>query len=407
MGVSGLALAAALAGVQPTCNSVAECPPPSAQETLETVADAVATPVEAPVGVPADGPADAAADGPVPLDEGLPPAPQADAAPADALPREQAAQQAPEGAPIIVTGGTPQGDPAQQLNAATFETVQKIDDAVVAPLAKAYDKDVPKPIRKGLRNFLYNLGEPISFINFMLQLKPGRAFKALGRFTINSTIGLAGLFDVAKKKPFNLPRDFNGFANTLAFYGVGPGPYLYLPFIGSTTVRDLFGRVVDLSVVPTLAGKPFNQPIYAIPAGALNSLESRIIIDEQIKAVRDECGDAYSATRDIYLIGRQIEIDALRGRESKELGELVERLKVNCDISVIRAATEEARLADLLEGVEAADVAPPPAVEPDSPAADPVASEPAVETVDPSATTPANEAEPDEAGPDEAQPLAA
>ncbi|QKG70461.1 MlaA family lipoprotein [Erythrobacter mangrovi] len=363
MGVSSLALAAALASVQPQCEADVPCLP--ATEIVEAEQAAPVDQVDVPVAVQTDD------DAPAPVEEIAPPA--------EAILPEEQPVEGPTGETIVVTGGTPEGDPAQQFNAATFETVQKIDEAVVAPLAEAYDEGVPKPIRSGLRNFLRNLGEPINFLNFMLQLKPGRAMKSLGRFAINTTIGVAGLFDPASKAPFKLKHESNGLANTLAFYGVGPGPYLYLPFIGSTTVRDLFGRVVDLSIIPAVAGKPFNQPVYAISAGALNSLESRILIDEQIEAVRDQCGDAYSATRDIYLIGRQLEIDGLRGRESEELGELVERLKVNCDISVIRAATEQARYS--FGGGETGDAG---AVE--VPATAPVATVPdeaPVETIEP------------------------
>jgi len=374
MGVYSLAIATALAAAQPQCDAGTQCPPVQPTEVpSQDLASGQVDPPQAPL-----------PEQPQP-DEGVP-------EPVATLPQGGATPPSPSGNTIVVTGGTPEGDPAQQINAATFETVQKIDDAVVAPIAKAYDQQVPKPVRSGLRNFLRNLGEPINFLNFMLQLKPGRALKSLGRFTINSTIGVAGLFDVAGKKPFKLGYEANGLANTLGFYGVGPGPYLYLPFIGSTTLRDLFGRVVDLSIIPAVAGKPFNEPIYAISAGTLNSLESRIAIDEQITSVREQCGDAYSATRDIYLIGRQIEIDALRGKESPELGGLVERLKVNCDISVIRAATEQARIIGIDSGAEAVPQTAPEAEavpnESGTPSADTaVATEP-VEAVDPSLVTP-------------------
>lgn len=238
---------------------------------------------------------------------------------------------------IIVEGevGAPRGDPAEKLNLATFEAVQKVDEAIVEPLAEAYDEGVPKPLRKGLRNFLSNLGEPINFLNFMLQLKPGRALKSVGRFAINTTIGIGGVMNPASKKPFNLKHESNGFANTLGFYGVKQGAYLYLPFIGSTTVRDLTGRLIDLSIIPAVAGKPFNDPLYAIPVGALNSLETRIEIDGDIETIRQKCSDRYSATRDLYLIQRQIEIDSLRGRESKDLVDLIDKLEFNCDITLL------------------------------------------------------------------------
>ncbi len=237
---------------------------------------------------------------------------------------------------IVVEGeiAAPVGDPAEKVNAATYKAVEAVDIALVEPIAKIYDQGIPKPIRRGLGNFLRNLGEPITFLNFMLQLKPGKAVKTLGRFAINTTIGMVGLFDVAKKKPFNLRYEYNGLANTLGYYGVGPGPYLYLPFIGSTTVRDLVGRFVDLSIIPFVAGKPFNSPYYAVPVGALTSLESRIETDAQIDAIRERCGDGYAANRDLYLIQRKLEINRLRGRTTDNLGEIQERLEFNCDIEI-------------------------------------------------------------------------
>src|SRR3546814_1283739 len=77
-----------------------------------------------------------------------------------------------------------------------------------------------------------------NFLNFLLQFKIGKAAETLGRFAVNTTFGVGGLFDVAKTMPFNLPYRRNGFANTLGFYGVEPGPYFYLPLIGSTTLRS-------------------------------------------------------------------------------------------------------------------------------------------------------------------------
>ncbi|MFX6258432.1 MlaA family lipoprotein, partial [Acinetobacter baumannii] len=87
----------------------------------------------------------------------------------------------------------------------------------------------PVPVRSGIRNFLYNLREPIVFVNFLLQHKAGKAAETLGRFVVNSTVGVGGLFDMAKRRPIHLPRRPNGFADTLGFYGVKPGPFLFLP----------------------------------------------------------------------------------------------------------------------------------------------------------------------------------
>lgn len=205
-------------------------------------------------------------------------------------------------------------DPLAGINAETFEIVQDIDEAVVGPVALAYGNAVPKPARAGIRNFFANLAEPIVFLNFLLQLKPGKAAETLGRFATNSTLGLAGLIDVAKEKPFNLPRRRNGFGNTLGFYGVKPGPYLYLPLIGSTTLRDLIGGGIDLLVLPVAVGKPFNDPTYAIPAGIITGLGSRVDANDEIRRLRDQTKDPYTAYREEYLKRREREINELRGK---------------------------------------------------------------------------------------------
>lgn len=204
-------------------------------------------------------------------------------------------------------------DPLSAINAESFEIAQDIDQALVAPVANAYKEGLPKPIRSGLRNFISNLGEPVVFLNYLLQLKPGKALETLGRFAINTTIGIGGLVDVAKEKPFYLPNRFNGFANTLGYYGVKPGAYLYLPFAGSTTVRDLIGDSLDLLVLPTAVGKPFTQIEVTAPIGVLRALDRRIQRDDEITQNQEESDDPYVSARDQYLKSRQTEIDILKG----------------------------------------------------------------------------------------------
>ena len=215
---------------------------------------------------------------------------------------------------IIVTGrrASPD-DPLEELNSTSFEVTQSVDKAIVAPVAFAYKEAMPRPIRSGLRNFLKNLGEPIVFLNFMLQLKPGKAAETLGRFAINTTIGGAGIIDVAKRKPFNLPRRRNGFANTLGYYGVKPGPYFYLPLVGSTTLRDFIGNRLDMLIMPLALGRKFSRPEFAIPVAILSELDHRIEFDDELSEIRST-RDPYVAARTYYLKKRQAEIDALRGR---------------------------------------------------------------------------------------------
>ena len=222
------------------------------------------------------------------------------------------------GAPneIVVTarGDAPPGDPLQAVNIESYRAVQAIDQALVGPIAMGYQGIVPEPVRDGVGNALRNLTEPVNFLNYLLQFKIGKAAETLGRFAINSTFGVGGLFDVAKKKPFNLPYRRNGFANTLGFYGVEPGPYFYLPVFGATTLRDMAGNGLDMLVLPTAIGKPFNRTAYAAPTTVIRALNDRIERDAEIERLQQQSLDPYVETRTLYLEMRQREIDALRGR---------------------------------------------------------------------------------------------
>ena len=220
---------------------------------------------------------------------------------------------------IVVQGRrteTP-GDPMEQINAASYAVIADIDEALIGPVAHAYEDGIPRSLRDILSNFFSNLREPIVALNFLLQLKPGKAIETIGRFAINTTVGLGGLFDPAESSPFNLPQRSNGFANTLGYYGVGPGPFLVLPLVGATTLRDLFGSGADQFVLPFAVGRPFNSLVYSIPAYTINSLDYRIAFDAQIDAIRSS-DDPYARVRSTYLARRQCEIDALRNRAQPE-----------------------------------------------------------------------------------------
>jgi phospholipid-binding lipoprotein MlaA len=217
---------------------------------------------------------------------------------------------------IVVSGDTraSRADPLQEVNQASYQAVQAVDQAFVGPVAKGYERAIPEPVRDGVRNALRNLSEPVNFLNFVLQLKIGKAFETVGRFAINSTIGVAGLFDVAKKKSINLPYRRNGFANTMGFYGIKPGPYFYLPLLGPTTLRDLFGNSLDIMLLPNVVGAPFNRSAYAIPTNVVMQLNARVERDAEIQRLQKESPNPYAESRTLYLEMRQAEIDALKAK---------------------------------------------------------------------------------------------
>ncbi|MBV1692613.1 VacJ family lipoprotein [Novosphingobium sp. G106] len=213
---------------------------------------------------------------------------------------------------------TPAGDPLEHVNETSFAATQAVDQALVGPVAIGYKHIIPEPVRNGLRNILNNLHEPVVMLNFLVQMKPGKASETLGRFAINSTIGAAGVFDMAKRRTFNLPRRPNGFADSLGYYGVKPGPYLFLPLVGPTTLRDLLGGAADRLVLPLAVGKPFSQPAYTVPSGIVGALNRRVEIDENLHQLREQTSDPYAVLRKTYLQNRQAEIDHLHSHARGE-----------------------------------------------------------------------------------------
>ncbi|PLK23273.1 hypothetical protein C0V72_10435 [Porphyrobacter sp. TH134] len=216
---------------------------------------------------------------------------------------------------ILVEGtyGPPKSDPLEDLNEESFRVTQALDGVFLEPVAYAYRDGLPEPIRDGLGNVVRNLGEPSNALNYLLQGKVGKAFKTLGRLAINSTLGIGGLFDVAGKSNINLPYKRNGFANTMGYYGIGPGPYMYLPVTGATTVRDLIGNTLDQALLPFAVGAPFNRQDYSAAYFVVNSLELRLEFDAEIAEIR-ETDDPYLVRRETYLAQRRREIAALKGK---------------------------------------------------------------------------------------------
>ncbi|WBH17526.1 MlaA family lipoprotein [Sphingomonas radiodurans] len=236
-------------------------------------------------------------------------------------PQTAPAPETPESAQrdIVVTGRSAweAPDPFADINTKAFEATMAVDSAIIGPIAMVYKDVIPKPIRDGAHNFLYNLREPVVFLNFVLQLKIGRALETVGRFAINTTVGVAGLFDMAKRKPFKWRRRSNGFANTLGFYGIKTGPFMFLPIVGPTTPRDLIGGALDRLLFPFVYGSRITKPEFAIPFGVIGMLDHRAEFDDTQRQLHDGQADPYARSRDFYLQRRQNEIDELKGKAPK------------------------------------------------------------------------------------------
>ncbi|WP_298335589.1 VacJ family lipoprotein [uncultured Erythrobacter sp.] len=247
----------------------------------------------------------------------------------------------PDGSEIVVEGdmGPVERDPMAAVNETSFRITQEVDQLLVEPLADGYRDGLPGPLRDGLGNVVRNLREPANFLNFLLQGKIGKAAETLVRFTINSTFGLGGLIDLAEKPGIGLPYRRNGFGNTLGFYGVGGGPYLYVPIAGATNVRDLIGNTLDQALLPVVVGSPFDTPEYGIPLFVVTNLDSRVALDEEIERLNDTV-DPYGARRDIYLYRRARDIALLKGEEPPEPPAILREIEMGLDAIEAEADAE-------------------------------------------------------------------
>lgn len=219
-------------------------------------------------------------------------------------------------------------DPLEFVNRIFYAITQPIDRFILRPAAIVYKTVMPKPARDGLRNVLSNMFEPIVFVNDLLQIRPDRAIRTLGRFLVNTVIGVGGLFDLAKRKPFKIPHHPNNFGNTLGYYGVGPLVYLYLPVLGPTTLRDYagsfgdgqyHGRLVDVILRPNrnsdqvITGKADTSKLGTVIT-VLDGLDRRAEADAELKALTADSVDPYAALRSSFLQDRAGEIASLKAK---------------------------------------------------------------------------------------------
>ena len=187
-------------------------------------------------------------------------------------------------------------DPLEKVNRGIFWFNDKAYFYVMKPVAKGWRWLAPEPLRLGIRNFFSNLRAPIRFFNAALQGKFRDAGNELTRFGVNTTLGIGGLFDTAKGN-FGIDRKIEDTGQTLAHYGVGPGPYLVLPFLGPSNIRDGVGLLGDFyfSLVPVV----FNNRTYwfAVSGDVINFLS---IDKDTYEGIKKDSLDPYLFLRDAY-----------------------------------------------------------------------------------------------------------
>ena len=201
-------------------------------------------------------------------------------------------------------------DPLQPLNRQIFAVNDALDRAIVRPIAVEYKEKIPSPIRDSYSGFRKNLGEPWNAVNQLIQGRPGRAAKTLGRFTIN-TVTTLGFADPASR--LGLETEDENFGTTLGYWGVPSGPYLVLPVFGPSTFRDGFGLVVDGYARPQRYVLENEEGLYWAEL-TLRGIDVRSQLIDIEGAIQ---GDKYSSIRDIYLQRKNFIIAEKKGQEAE------------------------------------------------------------------------------------------
>lgn len=169
-------------------------------------------------------------------------------------------------------------DPAQPVNKQVYKFNAELDKYFFIPVVDAYKYVTPEPVRHSVANFFMNVGEVTNFMNALFQMKPYQATKTLGRFAVNTTVGLLGTFDVATD--WGLPRQPEDFGETLGYWGVAPGAYVVLPVLGPSNVRDTFGKVADYAtlyfVIPSSVR---DSTAYDVVAYGVEPINARYVND--------------------------------------------------------------------------------------------------------------------------------
>lgn len=195
-------------------------------------------------------------------------------------------------------------DPYERFNRQMFAVEQTLDHYIIEPVAKGY-LYVPEPVRRATRNFLNNLASPITLVSDIAQGEGSRAATTALRFGINTTLGIGGLFDPATRLGFE--RHTEDFGQTLAVYGVPPGPYLYIPGLGPSPPRDLAGWTIDWAFDPWtyIADGDVGIAFGSYALGGIDSRASNLgIIDE----IERSSVDFYATVRSLYRQNRESEI---------------------------------------------------------------------------------------------------
>lgn len=240
-------------------------------------------------------------------------------------------------------------DPFQKVNRGFFKFHNFLDKILIRPAAMVYRALTPGPIGKAVHNFLTNIEEPAVALNDVAQLRFKRAGQSGIRLVANTLAGFGGLMDVAGKA--GIPFHDNGFAITMGRYGVGPGPYLFIPMMGPSSVRDAIGTFVDFTLDPIKLAKYPHRTEVSVGLTGLQGLDLRSRSDADLNALYADAVDPYATLRSAYLQNQQNQIDGKDDANGAALPEF-------------ESIPSEPAQPGADQGAPPAEAAPPPPAEP-------------------------------------------
>lgn len=199
-------------------------------------------------------------------------------------------------------GDLARGDPWESLNRQTFAFNEVVDAAAIKPAAQVYQAMVPGLVRRGVGNVFGNIGDAWTTVNLFLQAKPASGLNMGMRTLVNSILGIGGLFDVAEEAGLDRFTS-EDLGQTLGFWGIQSGPYLVLPFLGPSTLRDTAGRALEMNDSPV--GRVWHEPRDRNPALALQLLDTRANLLNAGRVFDEIALDKYVLMRDAFLSRRR------------------------------------------------------------------------------------------------------
>lgn len=204
-------------------------------------------------------------------------------------------------------------DPLEGWNRGVYGFNESVDKAVFEPVAKGYRAVTNEPVRGGVSNFLSNLNQPVVFANTVLQGKPGAAIETVSRFVLNTTVGIGGVFDPATS--LDIPKHREDFGQTLGVWGVGPGPYIMVPFMGPSNLRDSIGGGIDRAFDPLNYASFDGDTAVRVARPVVGAVTARESLIEQIDLLREQ-PEPYVFLRRNY--SQQREAAIRDGREQED-----------------------------------------------------------------------------------------